>query len=234
MMSVIVGKRGFCFVEEIDRPDPQLIEKLKNYSTPNLADGMKAFQTMDPGIACRNGKYKLVGPAVTVHLRPGDNLMLHKSMELVKKGDVLVISTDGCSNYAVLGDLIVSAAVKLGVAGIVVDGGVRDIESLSKMDISIFARFVVPCCGDKDGPGEINLPIVCGGVIVNPGDVIVGDENGVVVVPKDRIEEVMANADVKLKYEAIRRDSIEKGDVIKPDINETLKKKGVILQDQEG
>lgn len=230
-MNKIVGKRGFCFAEEIERPDPELIERLRKYSTPNLADGMKAFQTMDPGIACRNGNYNLVGPAVTVHLRPGDNLMLHKSLELVKKGDVLVVSTDGCSTYAVLGDLIVSAAVKLGVSGIVVDGGIRDVESLCNMDISMFSRFVVPCCGDKDGPGEVNLPIVCGGVIVNPGDVIVGDENGVVVIPKDRIEEVMLNADTKLKYEAIRRENIEKGNVIKPDVNETLKKKGVIPQE---
>lgn len=221
------GKIGFRIQENISRPSKELVDELGALATPAISDGLNRFNTMDPGIKpivpC-----KIAGPAVTLRLRPGDNLMLHKVLGLVAPGDVLVVDTCGCSNYAILGELIATAAFKAGLNGIVVDGGIRDIQELKESHFPIFARFVVPSVGDKDGPGEINYPVCCGGVPVHAGDIIVGDENGVVVVPPQDAQAIIDGARQKLAYEEKRKLAIEAGQIVKPEIDEQLRKKGVI------
>ena len=154
--------------------------------------------------------------------------MLHKAISLVQPGDVLIVDTQGGNGYAVCGDLMVSSMNKLGVAGIVVDGTVRDIEELREIGMPVFARGTVCGAGDKDGPGEVNFPVACGGVVVNPGDLVFGDENGVVVIPRDDIEEVLAGADAKLAQEEKRRAEIASGVYVKGGLDELMKSKGVI------
>jgi len=221
------GKIGFRVKTDIRRPDPELIRQISAFPTPTISDGLNRFNTMDPGIKpvvpC-----SISGPAVTLRLRPGDNLMLHKVLGLVQPGDVLVIDTCGCATYAVLGELIATAAFRAGLHGIVVDGAIRDIRELRENRFPIFHRYVVPSVGDKDGPGEINYPICCGGVPVHPGDIIAGDENGVVVVPPDDAPQIILGARTKLAYEEKRKAAIEAGEIVKPEIDELLRKKGII------
>lgn len=228
MKKGIVGKIGFRYIADIERPGPAWAEKLMNYTACNISDGLNKFYTMDCGIRQMFPSRKFAGSAVTVKVRAGDNFMLHKAISLVRPGDVLVVETQGGNSYAVCGELMVGSMEKLGVAGLVVDGTVRDIEVLREIGMPVFARGTVCGAGDKDGPGEVNFPIACGGVSVNPGDLVFGDENGVVVIPKDDIEEVLAAADKKLAQEEKRHAEIASGIYVKSGLDEVMKSKGVI------
>ena len=123
---------------------------------------------------------------------------------------------------------VATAAFQAGLAGIVIDGGIRDIQQLKEKAYPIFARFVTPAVGGKDGPGEFGYPISCGGVPVHPGDLIVGDENGVVVIPPADAEKVLADGRKKRSYEETRMAEIKRGVLVKPAIDDTLRAKGVI------
>lgn len=220
---------GFRIRENVNRPQKELVSALACFETPAISDGLNRFYTMDAGIKpILEEGIRIAGPAVTLRLRPADNLMLHKVLGVVQPGDVLVIDTCGCTNYAVLGELIAMAAFQAGLSGVVVDGAVRDIQALRSHRCSVFARGVVPAVGDKDGPGEINYPISCGGVPVLPGDIVIGDENGVVVVPQEDALDVITGVRKKLEYEERRRAAILAGTIVKPEIDEQLRRKGII------
>jgi regulator of RNase E activity RraA len=129
---------------------------------------------------------RLIGPACTVKVYPGDNLMVHKSLDIAKPGDVIVVDTGLSGETAALGDLVSTKARIRGIAGFVVDGMVRDIEGIRELgDFPVFARGVTPLGPLHRGPGEVNYPVSVGGIVVFPGDVVLGDANGVVVVPRD-------------------------------------------------
>lgn len=219
---------GFRIRDRIERPAESLVESLRKLSTPAISDGMNKFNIMDSGIHSILEKCKIAGPALTVRMRPGDNLMLHKCLGMITPGDVVVIDTCGCRTNSVLGDLIATAAFAAGAAGIVVDGAIRDIAELKEKQFAVFTRCITPAVGDKDGPGEINFPIACGGVPVLPGDIVIGDENGVVVVPPGDAQEVLQAAEKKLAYEEKRRSDIDQGIFLNPKIDEQLRGKGVI------
>lgn len=229
MTHEFTGKIGFCIGPEIPRPeDSSVFDTLKGFGTPPLSDGLNKFNTMDPGIKPVAPGVSAAGPALTVRLRPGDNLMLHKAIGLAKAGDVIVVDTCGSNNNSIMGDLMSSAAFTKGVAAIVIDGGIRDVRELREKGYPIFARYITPSVGDKDGPGEIGLPISCGGVPVLPGDYIVADDNGVVVIPPSLVDKIVEGTRKKLAYEAVRAKEIEAGVYMKPAIDEQLKKAGVI------
>jgi regulator of RNase E activity RraA len=228
MTKKITGKLGFRYIEDIERPDPQWAKKLENYSACNISDGLNKFYTMDYGIRQMFPSRKLAGPAVTVKVRSGDNFMLHKAIGLTKPGDVLVVESQGGFGYAVCGDIMVSCMDKLGLGGLVVDGTVRDLDALRRIGMPVFARGTVCGAGDKDGPGEVNFPVACGGVVINPGDLVFGDENGVVVIPRDDIEEVFAGADKKIAAEAKRYAEIAAGQYVKGGLDDVMKAKGAI------
>ncbi|GAB4112650.1 MAG: RraA family protein [Candidatus Caldatribacteriota bacterium] len=228
MKSIIYGKIGFRYIQDIDRVSPEIIKRARKYSAANLSDGLNKFYTMDYGIRPLFKSPKMIGSAVTVKVRSGDNLMLHKALELVKPGDVLVVETQGGYGYAVAGELMVSCMKGIGVAGLVVDGTVRDLEECKKIGLPIFARGTVCGAGDKMGPGEVNFPIACGGVVVMPGDLVVGDEDGVVVIPKDDVEDVFQAADKKLASEEKRHKEISEGIFVRPGLEELMLKNGFV------
>ncbi|HYE08659.1 MAG TPA: RraA family protein [Patescibacteria group bacterium] len=222
------GKVGFRIFNTDRYPDKKKVEELSKYPTPNIADAMGRFRVMDPGMKCVTKGKVIAGPALTVMARPGDNLMPHKAIEIAKPGDVIVINTCGNTNSAVWGELMTYAATKQGIAGLVVDGAVRDSKEINEIGFPVFARNVVASGCDKDGPGEINCAISCGGVVVNPGDIVIASEEGIVVVPLDDAEEVL-NATIAVhNRESARIKEIEEGKVIKDDINTILRSKGVI------
>jgi regulator of RNase E activity RraA len=170
----------------------------------------------------------LCGLAVTVNCRPADNLMVHKALDVAEVSDIVVVATGGATNTAVFGDLMCRAAVAKRLGGIVVDGAIRDVEGIRHLGFPAYSRSVSPGSCDKDGPGEVNVPISCGGTVVAPGDVIVGDADGVAVVPRAHAEEVLAIVAQIADRERARIREIEGGMHIKADIDDTLRKKGVI------
>ncbi len=221
------GKLGFRIITDPPRTDRELVERFKGAASPNLADAMGRFHFMDPGIQSRTG-IPLYGVAVTVNSRPGDNLMVHKALEMAEAGDIIVVNTNGNTTSAVFGELMCHSAVEAKLGGIIVDGAIRDVEGIRALGFPAFSRSVSPGGGDKDGPGEINVPISCGNTVVMPGDIVVGDSDGVVVVPRLDAAEVLEKVEALVAREKKRIEEIKSGVVFKAEINETLKKKGVL------
>lgn len=176
---------GYRLRKSIKRLPPELVAQYKKFPTPDISDMLNRMYTMDSGIRTFGSTAKLAGTVCTVKTFPGDNLMVHKSLDIVQPGDVIVIDTGGSQRGAVLGDLISNKAVHRGVAGFVVDGLIRDVEGIRETGLPVFARGVTPFGPLHRGPGELNFPVSCGGIVVNPGDIIVADENGVVVVRQE-------------------------------------------------
>lgn len=222
------GKIGFRIKKDFQRSDKQLLDRFKKVGTCAVSDGLNKFDTMHHSIKPVNEDTVICGNALTVKMRPGDNLMLHKAIGIAQPGDVIVVDTCGSETNSVMGDLMATAAFKTGIEGIVVDGGIRDIRELKESHYPIFARCVTPAVGDKDGPGVINDLICCGNVAVQPGDIILGDANGVVVIRQDEADEVLAGAESKLSKDQNRMKEILNGVITKPDIDKTLREKGVI------
>ncbi len=201
--------------------------RFKGLASSNLADAMGRFNFMDPGIVWRSG-VPLYGRAITVNARPGDNLMVHKALELASPGDIVVVNTNGNTTSAVFGGLMCSTAVGHGVGGLVVDGAIRDVEEITALRFPVYSRSVSPGGCDKDGPGEINVPVSCGGVVVQAGDVVVGDADGIAVVPRADAAEILALTHALIHREEARQAEIRAGVLFKPEIDELLKKKGVL------
>jgi len=209
------------------RLEAELVNRFRGMASSNLADSMGRFHFMDPGIRMRTG-LPLCGVAVTVIARPGDNLMVHKAMEVARPGDVIVVHTGGNTTSAVFGEIMGTSAVAAGLGGLIVDGAVRDVPALSALRFPVFSRSV--CAGgcDKDGPGEINVPIACGNTVVMPGDLVVGDEDGVAVVPREEAEEILKLVEGLRGREARRIEEIKAGKIFNPEIDEALRSKGVL------
>lgn len=222
------GKVGFKIKEDFKRSDSEIIKRFKNIGSCAVSDGLNKFNTMHHSIKPISEDIVICGNALTVKMRPADNLMLHKAIGLAKPGDVIVVDTGGCESNSVMGDLMATAAFKSGVEGIVIDGGIRDIRELKDSKYPVFTKFVTPAVGDKDGPGVINDIICCGGVAVQPGDIILGDANGVVVIRQDEAEEVLTAAEKKLNNDENRMKEILNGVITKPDIDNILKEKNII------
>lgn len=221
------GKIGFRIFTELPRPAASLVEHFRGAAAPNVADVMGRFHFMDPGIRMRTGQ-PLCGVVVTVLTRPGDNLMVHKAMEIAGAGDVIVVDTCGNANTAVFGELMGNSAVAAGLGGLIVDGAIRDVEALTELRFPAFSRAICAGSCDKDGPGEINVPICCGNTVVMPGDIVIGDADGVAVVPRADAEAVLKLVK-ELKEREIRRiEEIRAGKIFKGEINDTLRSKGII------
>ena len=221
------GKLGFRVLAAPPRIDDKILDCFRGLATPNLADAMGRFHFMDPGIQARSG-LPLCGLAVTVSARPADNLMIHKALDVAAPGDVVVVNTCGNTTSAVFGELMCHTAVAKKLGGIVVDGAVRDVEGLTKLAFPAFSRTVSAGGCDKDGPGEINVPVSCGGTVVSPGDIVVGDRDGVVVVPRADVEEVLSLVVELMERESKRVAEIKSGVLFRPEIDEALRRKGVI------
>ena len=221
------GKLGFRIMPAPPRLAGDVVERFRGLASSNLADAMGRFNFMDPGIRSRSG-LPLFGSAVTVNARPADNLMVHKAMQVAEPGDVIVVSTGGNVTSAVFGELMCHTASARKLGGIVVDGAIRDVDGITRLGFAAFSRSVSPGACDKDGPGEINVPISCGNTVVMPGDIVVGDGDGIAVVPRANVEEVLALVAQLVAREAKRIAEIGRGELFKAEIDDTLRKSGVI------
>jgi regulator of RNase E activity RraA len=188
-----------------------IIERANRLNSTVLSDAMGCTGAMEFTIKPVSPKMKVVGTALTVDMRPGDNLFLHQAIVNGDQGYVIVADGKGHTGNAFLGELMAEGAKVRGLEGIIIDGAVRDYEALLELDFPIFAKGYSPNGPHKDGPGQLNMPISCGGVSVQPGDLVVGDVDGVVVVTNDRIEDVLLAAERKLEYENKRKIEIRNG-----------------------
>jgi 4-hydroxy-4-methyl-2-oxoglutarate aldolase len=222
-----VGKPGFRVLPSPPRISGDLLDRFRGMASSNLADAMGRFNFMDPGIRSRSG-LPLCGLAVTVNCRPADNLMVHKALQVAEPGDVVVVSTCGNTTTAVFGELMCHTAAARRLGGIVVDGAIRDVEGITRLRMPAFSRTVSPGSCDKDGPGEVNVPISCGGVVVAPGDIIVGDGDGVAVVPRATAAEVLEHVAQLVERERRRIEEIKSGVLFRSDVDDSLRQKGVI------
>src|SRR5882757_9555496 len=183
---------GFRVKTEFHRLDSDFMQQFTEFATPDISDMLNRLYAMDSAVACLTSKHhRLCGPACTVKVFPGDNLMVHKSLDVAMPGDIVVIDAHGSSMNAVLGDLISTKAKHRGIAGFVVDGYVRDLPDLIELDFPVFARGATPIGPLHRGPGEINFPICCGGIVVNPADLVAADGAGVVVIPQEVASELL-------------------------------------------
>lgn len=202
---------GFRIKNGIQRAAPELLERFRSYGTPDVSDLLNRLYAMDGAIRNLVNDDVVVGPAITVKLYPGDNLMLHKSLDVAHPGDVLVVDTSMNGTTAVIGDLVTQKAKHRGIAGVIVDGLVRDLPALRQVGLPVFARGVTPKGPLHRGPGELGYPVSCGGVVVNPGDIIVADENGIVVVRCDFAEELINRLDAQRVSQKAYLDDVKKG-----------------------
>lgn len=189
------------------------VDRAKNLNTTLLSDAMGCRGSMDYRIKPISSGMKIIGTAATLSLRPGDNLFLHHAIYTGKEGFILVVDGKGHTENAYLGELMALAAKAVGLNGIVIDGLVRDKQALEELGFPIFAKGFIPNGPLKDGPGEMNAPISCGGVSVHPGDLIVGDDDGVIVVPLNKIEDILIKAEEKREYEKKRIGAIAEYEV---------------------
>ena len=224
---MVHGTIGFRVRIDVPRASAELVARFREHATSNIADAMGRFHFMDSGIRPRSG-LPLCGVAVTVDARPADNLMVHKALEVAQPGDIVVVNTNGNTTSAVFGELMCRTAVGAKLGGIIVDGAIRDIDAITALGFPAYSRAV--CAGgcDKDGPGEVNFPIACGNTVVMPGDIIVGDDDGVVVVAREEAEDVLRRTAALVERERTRIAEIDAGVLFKDEINETLRKKGVL------
>jgi 3-hexulose-6-phosphate synthase/6-phospho-3-hexuloisomerase len=194
-------------------PDEEIRSLLMQVSAPNITDAMHRKGAMS-GIVSICGNVKMVGRAVTVQTFPGDWAKPVEAIDVARKNEVIVINNDGATHVAPWGELATLSCVKKGISGVVIDGAVRDVDDIRIMKFPLFAKAVVPNAGEPKGFGEINAEIQCGGQYVHPGDWIVGDESGVVVIPAERAYEIARRALEVRKNEERIREEIRRGSTL--------------------
>jgi regulator of RNase E activity RraA len=227
---------GFRVRMEIERPSRDTVVGLERFETPAISDMLNRLHTMVPSIKnLTDENLTILGPACTVKSYPGDNLMVHKSLDVARPGDVIVVDASRSPLTAALGDLVSKKARHRGVAGFVVDGVIRDLPEIRGLgDFPVFARGVTPIGPMHRGPGEINYPIAAGGVVVNPGDIIVGDLNGVVVVPRQFADELLQRLVERAAAESAYNDAVASGDFSNAWVDALLEDSGVVINGEPG
>ncbi len=208
----------------------RLADKVRKIGTGPLSDALGKSGAMDHDMQCRSANPRMAGPAFTVRVHTADILMVAKGLSLCPKDHVLVIDGQGERNTALWGGLTTMAAGKKGLAGIVIDGAIRDLADIRKSRVPVFARAVAPNAGGAEYKGETNVPVSCAGVVVAPGDWVVGDDDGVVVVPAARLEAAIETAGRILVAEREIARQIRAG----RDMGEILRCDEVIAAKQKG
>ena len=193
---------GFRILERKRAVSADVARRFANVSVACISDVMSRMTAGGPTLRPMHAGGVLCGPALTVKTRPGDNLMVHKALTLAQPGDVIVVDAGGDLTNAIIGELMLSYSMQRGIAGIIINGAIRDSDWISKHNMPVYAAGVTHRGPYKDGPGEINVPVAFGGMVVEPGDLIVGDADGFVCVPCSDVETVYEMAAKKTASEA--------------------------------
>jgi RraA family protein len=217
---------GFRILSLARRVDPALVRRFAAVPVANVSDVMSRMSAAGPTIRPLHAGGVLAGPAFTVKSRPGDNLMLHKALDLASPGDVIVVDAGGDLTNAMLGEMMLAHAETRGLAGVVINGAVRDLAAIKAKSFPVFAAGVTHRGPYKNGPGEINVSVTLGGMVIEPGDMILGDDDGVVAVPYAEAETICAEAEKKHAQETEHLQIILDGKVDRSWIDRALKELG--------
>ncbi|MDR2981564.1 MAG: RraA family protein [Puniceicoccales bacterium] len=201
---------GNRIITTIERPRQNLIDQFRGIPSSNIGDMMNRLYCMRSYIKAMTDR-PLLGTAFTVKAPDGDNVFLHRALDLAAPGDVIVVDGGGCINRSLMGEIMFTYAQQRGISGFVLDGAIRDVDSLSHLSISVYARSVTPQGPYKNGPGEINVPISCGGQVVMPGDIIAGDADGICVIRASEAEKIVEAVRKKFADEQIQLEQYNAG-----------------------
>lgn len=193
------------------RISKELIEALGRLPVANVSDVMARLDAAGPRLRPYHRAGNLAGPAFTVKTRPGDNLMIHKALDMAQAGDVIVVDAGGDLTNALIGEMMLMQAERRGLAGIALDGAIRDLAHVRAHDFPVYAAGVTHRGPYKNGPGAINVPVSLGGMVIEPGDAILGDEDGLVCVPFEDAESVLGDATQKAEAERRQVNAIMAG-----------------------
>jgi 4-hydroxy-4-methyl-2-oxoglutarate aldolase len=215
------------------RVSPEVVRQAAKFQAAILADVAGRRGALHGRICPVSPSMKLAGPAFTVEVRPGDNLMIHAAIAIAKPGDVLVIDGKGDLTSALMGAIMINQCKVVQLGGVVIDGAVRDVEELREMDFPVFAAGTNPNGPTKFIPGRLNWPVSVGGVTVSPGDLIVGDADGVVVIERQKASSLLAPAQKKVEEEARRIKSIRQKEQLWPTWLDGALRAAGVLKDGE-
>jgi regulator of RNase E activity RraA len=202
---------GFRILPRTRGVSPEIVSSFSKLPVANVSDSMWRMTAGGASLRPMHKEGVLAGPALTVKTRPGDNLMLHKAIALAAPGDTIVCDAGGDLTNALVGEMMLAQMVKRRVAGLVINGAIRDLATIAAQTMPVYAAGVTHRGPYKNGPGEINVSIAIDGMVIEPGDLILGDEDGLLCVPFDQVEEVLARARAKFAAERRQMANIEAG-----------------------
>ena len=218
-------------IRDFERVDPAVVEKAAKFPSSILADVAGRRGALSGRIAPLAPTMKFAGPALTVEVRPGDNLMIHAALAVAKPGDVIVVDGKGDLSSALMGEIMCQQCVALGVAAVVIDGAVRDSEAIRELGFPMYAAGLNPNGPTKFVPGRLNHPISLGGVSVKPGDLVVGDADGVTVIEREKASAMLPLAEKKVADETKRIADIKSRKALRPGwLDGALRAAGVIKE----
>ncbi|MEH3023618.1 MAG: RraA family protein [Pseudomonas oryzihabitans] len=202
---------GFRVLPRTRQASAEHIARFRTLPVANISDSMSRMTAAGATLRPMHRGGVLAGPALTVKCRPGDNLMLHHALDLAQPGDVLVVDAGGDLTNALIGELMTCYAEQKGLGGFVINGAIRDSRAIAEHDLPVYAAGITHRGPYKDGPGEINVPVAIAGMVIEPGDLIIGDEDGLLCVPFAELDEVYAKAKAKSEAEHAQLQAIAEG-----------------------
>ena len=220
---------GFRILERKKKVALDIAKEFLTLPVANVSDSMWRLTAGGSRLRPMHKSGQMAGPALTVKSRPGDNLMLHKAIDMAEPGDIIVCDAGGDLTNSLMGELMLAHAIKRGVGGFVLDGAVRDVEAFLEVNLPVFAAGVSHRGPYKDGPGEINVSVAIDGMVIEPGDLVIGDWDGVLSIPLDYVESILKKTNEKQAAEAVDMAKIEAGEWDRSWVDKTLKDRGCIM-----
>ena len=217
---------GFRILERKKKVALDIAKEFLTLPVANVSDSMWRLTAGGSRLRPMHKSGQMAGPALTVKSRPGDNLMLHKAIDMAEPGDIIVCDAGGDLTNSLMGELMLAHAMKRGVGGFVLDGAVRDVEAFLEVNLPVFAAGVSHRGPYKDGPGEINVSVAIDGMVIEPGDLVIGDWDGVLSIPLDDVESILKKTNEKQAAEAVDMAKIEAGEWDRSWVDKTLKDRG--------